>query len=100
MLFDVRTKRWRVLADSITGDNPNWSSDSQYIYADTLQETRPVIERVRIGDGHRNVVVDLSPLQRIPGQLDNWVGLTPDNSILLLHQFGASEVYALEWTTD
>ena len=100
MLFDVRAQRWTMLANSITGDCPNWSSDSQYIYVDTLKDKTPVIERVRITDGHRDTVVNLSPLQRIPGQLDNWVGLAPDDSLLLLHQFGASEVYALEWTTQ
>jgi len=98
MLFDVRTERWTTLADSITGDGPNWSSDSQYIYVDTLQANRPVVERIRIRDGKRSTLVDLAPLQKSPGQLDYWIGLAPDNSPILLHQFTAVEVYSLEWT--
>jgi len=97
MLFDVRTEHWTTLADSITGDGPNWSSDSQYIYVDTLQTNRPVIERIRIRDGKRSTLVDLAPLQKSPGQLDYWIGLAPDNSPILLQQFTTVEVYSLEW---
>src|SRR5579864_5742592 len=100
MLFDVGTRHWKSLADSITDDNPNWSSDSRYIYADTLEKKTPIIERVRVSDGHRDRIVDLAPLQKSPGQLDYWIGLTSDNSPILLHQYTAVEVYALEWTAQ
>ena len=97
MLFDVRTQRWTMLAGSITGDNLNWSNDSQFVYADSPQGEKPVIERIRIRDRKRITVVDLASLQGMPGQLSNWFGLAPDNSPILMHQFAAREVYALEW---
>jgi WD40 repeat protein len=96
MLFDVSRRRWKVLADSVTGDNINWSSDSKYVYADSPQAKKPVIERFRVIDGQRTVVVSLATLQKIPGQLDFWFGLTPDQFPILLHRFTASEVYLLE----
>jgi len=98
LLFNVRTKRWISLADSITGDDINWSRDSQSIYANSPQGPNPVIEKVRIRDGKRTTVVSLASLQNIPGQIDFWFGLAPDNSPILLHLFNATDVYVLEWT--
>lgn len=98
MLFDVTAQRWTVLAGSITGDNLIWSGDSQFVYADSPQGEKPVIERVRVGERQRETVVSLASLRQMPGQLGTWFGLTPDNRPILMHQFTASEVYALEWT--
>jgi Tol biopolymer transport system component len=100
LLSDLKNQHWQVLADSITGDNPNWSRDSQYVYVETIKDKLPVIERVRIKDGYRETVADLTSLQKSSGQLDYWIGLTPDNSPILLHQFTTADVYALEWAVQ
>jgi Tol biopolymer transport system component len=100
MLFDVRTKRWTSIADSITGDNLNWSNDSQFLYVDTLQGMYTLIIQIRIRDKQRQAVADLTPLKKGLGQLDYWIGITPDNSPLMLHQFTASEIYAIEWVPE
>jgi Tol biopolymer transport system component len=98
MLFDLKKNRWRTLAESVTGDNMNWSHDSKYLFADSPQLEKPVIERFRVSDGQRATAVSLTALQKIPGQTDFWFGLTPDDSPILFHRFTASEVYALNWT--
>jgi Tol biopolymer transport system component len=98
MMFDTRKRRWSVLADSITGDNLNWSSDSQFVYADSPQREKPAIERIRVSDGQRSTAMSLSFLQKAPGQIDFWFGLTPSNELLLNHLNTANEVYAVEWT--
>lgn len=97
MLFDVEKRQWTVLADSVTGDNINWSSDSHAIYAESSQGPNPKIEEIRIKDRRRTAVVDLTPLQNVPGRVQFWFGLTPDDSPILLHGFAATEVYVLEW---
>ena len=98
MLFNVETQHWRTLADSITGDNPNWSSDSRYIYADSPQGEHSMIERLRVSDGQRVKVVDLAAFRKVPGGVGFWFGLTPDNSPILVQGLSASEIYSLEWT--
>jgi Tol biopolymer transport system component len=100
MLFDVKTKHWTSIADSITGDNLNWSNDSQYLYVDTLQSTHTLIIQLRVRDKQRQAVADLTPLKKGLGQLDYWIGIAPDNSPLMLHQFTASEVYKIEWLSE
>jgi Tol biopolymer transport system component len=98
MLFNVETQHWGTLADSITGDNPNWSSDSRYIYADSPQGEHSMIERLRVSDGQRVKVVDLAAFRKVPGGVGFWFGLTPDNSPILVQGLSASEIYSLEWT--
>lgn len=95
MLFDRKTEHWRVLADAVSGDNINWSSDSQWVFVDSPRENRPVIEKINIARGERETVVRLASLQTVPGTIANWVGLAPDNSPLLCHMFNSSEIYEL-----
>jgi dipeptidyl aminopeptidase/acylaminoacyl peptidase len=97
MLFNVRRAQWTKLAESITGDNINWSSDSQSILVDSPRDEKPVLERIQVRSGLRVTVADLASLQKVPGAF-SWTGLTPNNSPLLLHMHSISEVYALEWT--
>lgn len=96
MLFDYKNTRWRTLADAVTGDTIAWSRDSQFAYADSSQGERPLIERFRVRDGMRSTAVDLAEMQKIPGQMDFWFGLTPEGAPILVHRFTASEVYAVD----
>lgn len=98
LLYDVRLDRWTALADGINGDNINWSANSEYVYVDNLKRQTPLIERVRIRDKHRTTVANLTTLQKGSGQISAWVGLTPDDSPIVVHLFAGSEIYSLEWT--
>lgn len=98
MLFDFKTRHWKILADGITGDNMSWSGDSQYIYADSPQGERPLIERICVNNGKREMVVGLASLQKVPGQIDFWFGLSPENRLILAHRLTSSEIYSLDWT--
>lgn len=97
MLFNVSSGRWTKLANSVNGDNINWSSDSRSIYVDNPHGEHPTVERIRIPDGHRTAVASLASLQNIFGTLGTWVGLAPDDSPILFHSFGSSEIYSVEW---
>lgn len=100
MLLDLSKKQWRVLADSVDGDNVNWSSDSKYIYIDGYGSIKPAIERVRIKDGRRETVINLDSMRRAPGAIGNWFGLTPENDPLVLHVLTSSEIYELKWANQ
>jgi len=98
MLFDVHTRRWKVLADGITGDAPNWSSDSRYIFVETLLDNKPIIKRIRVSDGKSSVFVDLAILQNSFSGLDPTISLAPDQSLIFFQSSTPVDVYALEWT--
>jgi len=98
MMFDVATQQWKKLASSVNGDDINWTHDSRYVLVDSPQGEKPVIDRIRVADGRRSTVVNLASLQQMPGEVNTWFGLTPDDSPILLHLFTGSEIYALDWT--
>ncbi len=79
MLFDVNAHHWKMLADSVTGDNINWASDSRAVYVDSPREKKSIIERIAIKDGDRHTIVTLANLERGAGMTDGWIGLAPDN---------------------
>jgi hypothetical protein len=41
-LYDFATRVWKALADSVTGDDVNWSEDSRHVYVDSPQGRIPL----------------------------------------------------------
>ena len=94
VLFDFGTQRWSELAKANAAAYPSWSRDGQYVYF-LRWPTNPAVLRVRITDRNVERVVDLKDF-RIAGYWGLWLGLTPDNSPLLLRDTGSQEIYALD----
>jgi Tol biopolymer transport system component len=95
-LFDLKDRRWHNLAENVAGNDLSWSKNSKTLYVSCLVHAKPSIDKVRISDRSRSVAVDLSPLQKMPGQLGMWFGLSPGDSPIVLHLYTSSEVYALD----
>lgn len=93
VLHNFETGQWKELA-RVTGGFPNWSHDGRYIYF--LQfPTVPAILRIRVSDGAMEIVARLDNIQ-LTGYLGCWLGLTDDDSPLVLRDFGTQDVYALD----
>ena len=100
MLFDFATQKWEELLRVSCGF-PNWSKNSDYVYFlhGFLQGGEQAsVMRVHIADKRIERVADLSNL-RFTGYWSIWLGLTPDDSPLLLRDTGSQDVYALDWHT-
>jgi eukaryotic-like serine/threonine-protein kinase len=97
-LFDMSTKKWRQLADSmgIIGYMA-WSSDSKYIGFDTGFTTDPAYFRLRVPDGQIERVVSLKNIHRFFPTWGEWSGLAPDGSPLFVRDISTQEIYALDW---
>jgi serine/threonine protein kinase/Tol biopolymer transport system component len=93
MLFDFATQKWEEIA-KISPAFPNWSKSGDYVYF--LDYNQPSVVRIRIRDLKVERVADLKSF-RVTGQALGWLGLTPDDSPLLLRDIGTQEVYALDW---
>lgn len=96
VLFDLRRQHWQVLTRDTTGDDLNWSHDSEYLYIDSLSRNKPIIDRVRIRDAKRFPIVGISSLEQLSGHFGMWFGLTPNDSPLLARQLESSDIYALD----
>jgi eukaryotic-like serine/threonine-protein kinase len=94
VLFDFQTQKWLQLAKGRVGF-PNWSRDGRYVYFLRSLENRAVL-RVRIADRKVEQVADLANFP-IVGSHGPWLGLDPDDSILVLKDTGLQDIYALDW---
>ncbi len=95
VLFDFRTRKWSELVKGHGIAYPNWSADGRYIYFFHGPDN-PGVFRVRISDRKVERVADLTNLP-ITGFYGFWLGLTPDDSPLLLRDAGSQDIYALDW---
>jgi Tol biopolymer transport system component len=95
MLFDFRTREW---AEWISEQNnlgyPTWSVDGRYLYFDSAETS--TYRRVRLGENHSEMVVDLKDLHRYSGPVGVWSGLTPDGRPLFARDISTDEIYALD----
>jgi len=94
-LFDVQTGEWSELA-IINGGFPNWSHDGKYVYFLRFPD-HPAVVRIDVARRKVETVVDLDNFH-MTGSMSAWLGLTPDDSPLLLRDAGTQDVYAMELT--
>ena len=92
MLVDLAAGKPTKLYDGHVG-YPSWSRDGRHVYFDTASEVR----RVRIEDGHVEVVASLKGFRRAASAFRQWFGLAPDDSPLVMRDVGTHEIYALDW---
>ena len=91
MLFDLDLGKWTDLYKGSVAFK-SWSRDGRHVYFDAGSEVR----RVRIDDGHVEVVASLKGFGRAAGW-GVWFGLAPDDSPLVVRDVGTHEIYALDW---
>jgi Tol biopolymer transport system component len=96
VLFDRINQQWQDLVSLPIG-YPSWSHDGQYIYFDTTLSEDAAFFRVRISDHKLERLISLKGLRRFWGQLGQWTGLAPDDSLLLVRDTSSQEIYALDW---
>jgi serine/threonine protein kinase len=97
-LFTFSTQRWSDLATTQVGSF-KWSADSSFIYFDNGFSTDPSVFRVRVADSKVEKLVSLKDFRRVVTPWSAWLGLTPQGDILLMHDTGSQEVYALDLET-
>jgi hypothetical protein len=96
-LFDIRTQRWRKIAEGVNGNDLAWSADSRSLYASRTVDNRPQVVRIWLDSGKLDLVVDLSDFTKLVGQINTWFTVAPDQSIIFLHETGIDEIHALDY---
>jgi Tol biopolymer transport system component len=99
MLYDFRSKAWSRIANNIYVGAMNWSSDARYLYF-LRRGSDPAILRVRIADGTIEQVTDLKGVGQTGFRSGFWMGLTPEDSPLILRDVGTEEIYSLDLKTQ
>jgi Tol biopolymer transport system component len=102
LLYDFSSARWRDVFAGQSGNWPwpNWSHDGRSLFV----SDGPARVRVGIADGRREVIASFERLRIVPdaGNLmtgQNWVGHSPDDSVITLRDVSVQEIFALDWET-
>jgi len=92
LLYDVRTSNWTTLANVENIRNLAWSRDGQYAYFHT-GPTDLGLYRVNLAS---RKVERLASLKGFETVRDDWIGVAPDGSPLIIGDTQIDEVYSLD----
>ncbi|MGA7513729.1 MAG: CadC family transcriptional regulator, partial [Candidatus Sulfotelmatobacter sp.] len=95
MIYDVEKKKWTPLAVSRFGFE-SWSHDGKSIYAEDYSDESDDVVRVSLADGKMERLINLKEIPRGFDPWEFWVGLTPDDSPLLMRDRSTQEIYSLD----
>jgi Tol biopolymer transport system component len=95
-LFDVKTRKWATLVSDIVA-YPCWSHDGRYLYFQRLGDKLDVV-RMAIPNGKIEEVVSLKGFPQT-GIYGFWLGLTPDDSVLIPKDAGTQEIVSMGWNS-
>jgi eukaryotic-like serine/threonine-protein kinase len=100
MLFDMQNKdmekkTWKQLAASRFGFE-NWSHDGKYLYAEDYSGQNDDLVRVSLATGKVERLLSLKEIPRGFDPWEFWVGLSPDDSPLLMRDRSTQEIYSLD----
>jgi len=96
MLFDLGSQKWSRIASGGLA-YPTSSRDSRYVYFDNRRHDDWAIYRVRIADRKVERFLSLKGIEPPRDLLGEYWGLAPDDSVLVLKNAAAREIYALDW---
>ncbi|MGA8878792.1 MAG: protein kinase [Candidatus Korobacteraceae bacterium] len=95
LLFDFQSQRWTELAKGALAWE-NFSKDGQYLYVLSNRGAGGAL-KISVSDGKTEKVGELTNFVGTGYFSDSSLSLTPDDSLLLFRDAGASDVYALGW---
>ena len=95
-LFDFKTQKWTMLVPDIVA-YPCWSHDGRYLYFQRLGDKSDVV-RMAVPNGKIEEVVSLKGFSQT-GIYGFWLGLTPDDSVLIPKDAGTQEIVSMGWSS-
>ncbi|HXU37882.1 MAG TPA: winged helix-turn-helix domain-containing protein [Blastocatellia bacterium] len=104
MLYDLNQQNWTHLVRiqksnesvRINIGSTKWSRDGNYVYFRSLYQDDPAVYRVRIKDAKLERWATLKDLRQASGVFGPWMGLGPDDSVLVLRDIGIQNIYAFD----
>jgi serine/threonine protein kinase/Tol biopolymer transport system component len=95
MLYDMEKKSWTELAQSRFGFE-NWSHDGKYLYAEDYSDKTDDLVRVSVPHGKVERLLSIKEVPRGFDPWEFWIGLAPDDSLLMMRDRSTQEIYSLD----
>jgi hypothetical protein len=73
-----------------------WSRDGKYLYAEDYSGQTDDFVRINIQDGKMDHLFSIKQIPRGFDPWEFWIGLAPDDSLLLLQDRSTQEIYSLD----
>jgi Tol biopolymer transport system component len=96
MLFETATNRWSTLMQGEELSYNEWSHDGAYVYLRQIRDGVGEVVRVRIKDRIVEHFLSLKDFPQPTDPVTAWIGLTPDDALLLMRDRSIQELYALD----
>ena len=97
LLYDFKTQRWTNWIDEPGAIGfPTWSRDGRYVYYDNTSTEKSAFLRVKVGQTHSQILIDLKDMRRYGKYGFAWSGLAPDDSALVVRDVSTDEIYSLD----
>src|SRR5579862_391818 len=97
LVYDLSTSKWSDLGVNFEMSFPQWSRDGQAIYFLGRPKGQPAaIFKVGLVNHQMEEVVSLAHFRQGPGGFGGWMGIAPDNSVMLVEDVGTEDIYALD----
>jgi Tol biopolymer transport system component len=98
MIFDFASQKWTELISLPQQTWEEWSHDGQFVYFwGTSAKGEPAIYRVRVSTRKVEEIVSLKDFRQVGGLLGGWVGLSPDDSPLLVKDTGTQDIVSMDF---
>ncbi len=94
LLYDVSSRRWRVLATGSAAD-PVWSPDSKAVYFHAFADPRSAILRIPVAGGIAEPVADMSNLASPKVDSYFFGGITPGGAPIIEPRVGTGNLYSI-----
>jgi Tol biopolymer transport system component len=95
MLYDFEKQKWSLLAVSMFGFE-NWSRDGKYLYAEDYSGNSDDFVKVNPANGKVERLFSLKEISRGFDPWEFWIGLAPDDSLLMMRDRSTQEIYSLD----
>lgn len=96
MLYDLNNQGWNELV-TMNVASPSWSRDGRYIYFMSFYQNDSAVFRVRVDDRKLEQWALLKNVRLTSGRFGPWMGLAPDDSVLVLRDVGTQDIYAFDF---
>ena len=95
MIYDLIRGGWSELV-TMNVASPSWSRDGRYIYFMSFYQDDSAVFRVRVEDRKIEQWALLTNVRLTSGRFGPWMGLAPDDSVLVLRDVGTQDIYAFD----